>query len=69
MLEDQTRPHKRSSVEPILTKRSLADYDWRHSLGRGSYGEVYYGTHKTTHQEVAIKGIDKEFIKREKKCY
>mmetsp|Transcript_4236 Transcript_4236/g.5926 ORF Transcript_4236/g.5926 Transcript_4236/m.5926 type:complete len:566 (-) Transcript_4236:14-1711(-) len=41
-------------------KRTIGDYVIGKTLGKGSYGKVYLGIHKTTFQKVALKMIGKD---------
>ena len=47
----------------------MADYKVIHPLGKGAYGEVVLAQKIDTGHMVAIKKVDKNFMKREKKEY
>lgn len=52
---------------PNLRKRTPHDFIFKQQVGEGSYSEVFLVTEKATNREFAVKVLDKEHIKREKK--
>ena len=51
-------------INRVPPATGLDFYDIGRVIGKGAFGQVILGTHKLTGMQVAIKSIDKKFIRR-----